>query len=64
MARHTPAPRRPRVQLLSASLGLMAGLMSVLMSGLMVPAAHAQSYPTKPIRWIVVAPPGSSLDVI
>ena len=64
MARHTPAPRCPRLQLLSASLGLMAGLMYVLMSGLMVPAAHAQSYPTKPIRWIVVAPPGSSLDVI
>jgi tripartite-type tricarboxylate transporter receptor subunit TctC len=26
--------------------------------------AHAQSFPTKPIRWVVVAPAGSSLDVI
>ena len=60
MPRHTPAPRRQLFQLLSASLGLIAGLMSVLM----VPAAHAQSYPTKTIRWIVVAPAGSSLDVI
>lgn len=25
---------------------------------------HAQSFPSKPIRWIVVAPAGSSLDVI
>ena len=38
----------------------MAGLMSVLMS----PAAFAQTYPNKPIRWVVVAPAGSSLDVI
>jgi tripartite-type tricarboxylate transporter receptor subunit TctC len=30
----------------------------------MTPAAHAQTYPTKPIRWVVVAPAGSSLDVI
>ncbi len=27
-------------------------------------AAYAQAFPTKPIRWIVVAPAGSSLDVI
>lgn len=26
--------------------------------------AHAQNFPNKPIRWIVVAPAGSSLDVI
>ena len=26
--------------------------------------AHAQSFPNKPIRWVVVAPAGSSLDVI
>ena len=44
----------------TANLGLMAGLMSVLMS----PAAFAQTYPNKPIRWVVVAPAGSSLDVI
>jgi tripartite-type tricarboxylate transporter receptor subunit TctC len=44
----------------TANLGLMAGLMSALMS----PVAFAQTYPNKPIRWIVVAPAGSSLDVI
>ncbi len=27
-------------------------------------SAQAQSYPSKPIRWVVVAPAGSSLDVI
>jgi tripartite-type tricarboxylate transporter receptor subunit TctC len=27
-------------------------------------SANAQSFPNKPIRWIVVAPAGSSLDVI
>jgi len=27
-------------------------------------SAHAQNFPNKPIRWIVVAPAGSSLDVI
>jgi tripartite-type tricarboxylate transporter receptor subunit TctC len=27
-------------------------------------SAQAQSYPNKPIRWVVVAPAGSSLDVI
>ena len=60
MSRQALAPRRQLFQLLCASLGLMVGLMSVLM----VSAAHAQSYPNKPIRWIVVAPAGSSLDVI
>ncbi len=27
-------------------------------------SVHAQSFPTKPIKWVVVAPAGSSLDVI
>ena len=26
--------------------------------------AQAQSFPNKPIRWVIVAPAGSSLDVI
>jgi tripartite-type tricarboxylate transporter receptor subunit TctC len=29
-----------------------------------MPHVHAQNFPTKPIRWVVVAPAGSSLDVI
>ncbi|MBU3646661.1 MAG: tripartite tricarboxylate transporter substrate binding protein [Limnohabitans sp.] len=29
-----------------------------------MPSAHAQNFPSKPIRWVVVAPAGSSLDVI
>jgi tripartite-type tricarboxylate transporter receptor subunit TctC len=33
-------------------------------AGLCMPSAHAQSFPNKPIRWVVVAPAGSSLDVI
>jgi len=49
-------PRRQLLRLLPALLGLSAGLG---MSN-----AHAQNFPNKPIRWIVVAPAGSSLDVI
>jgi tripartite-type tricarboxylate transporter receptor subunit TctC len=33
-------------------------------AALSVSNAHAQNYPNKPIRWVVVAPAGSSLDVI
>jgi len=41
-------------------LGLVAALGSVALSGNL----WAQAFPTKPIRWVVVAPAGSSLDVI
>jgi tripartite-type tricarboxylate transporter receptor subunit TctC len=41
-------------------LGLAAALGSVALSGNL----WAQAFPTKPIRWVVVAPAGSSLDVI
>jgi tripartite-type tricarboxylate transporter receptor subunit TctC len=33
-------------------------------AGLCLSSAHAQNFPNKQIRWIVVAPAGSSLDVI
>ena len=34
-------------------------------SAVLVPAASwAQSYPTKPVRWIVPLPPGGSTDLI
>ena len=33
-------------------------------AGLCLSSAHAQNFPSKQIRWIVVAPAGSSLDVI
>jgi tripartite-type tricarboxylate transporter receptor subunit TctC len=33
-------------------------------AGLCMSSAHAQSFPSKTIRWVVVAPAGSSLDVI
>ena len=45
--------RRRLIQALSLSLG-----------GLMAGSALADNWPTKPIRWVVVAPAGSSLDVI
>ena len=48
--------RRQLFRLLPAWLSL--GL------GLGISNTHAQSFPTKPIRWVVVAPAGSSLDVI
>ena len=48
--------RRPLFGLLSIWVGLSLGMA--------MPHVHAQSFPTKPIRWVVVAPAGSSLDVI
>jgi tripartite-type tricarboxylate transporter receptor subunit TctC len=39
-------------------------MLASLGAGLSLHTAHAQSFPTKPIRWVVVAPAGSSLDVI
>ena len=53
--RHLPS-RRPWLGLLPAWVGWSLGL------GLA--SAHAQNFPSKPIRWVVVAPAGSSLDVI
>jgi len=49
----------PRRQLLRLLLAWMS-----LGTGLCISSAYAQNFPTKPIRWIVVAPAGSSLDVI
>ncbi|MEO8856333.1 MAG: tripartite tricarboxylate transporter substrate binding protein [Burkholderiaceae bacterium] len=43
-----------------ALLCLATGSALLLAAG----SADAQAFPTKPIRWVVVAPPGSSLDVI
>ena len=56
MQRFTPNARRQLLRLLPALISLGAGLC--------MSSAHAQSFPNKPIRWIVVAPAGSSLDVI
>ncbi len=52
----TPTPRRQLLRLLPALMSLGAGLC--------MSSAHAQSFPSKTIRWVVVAPAGSSLDVI
>jgi tripartite-type tricarboxylate transporter receptor subunit TctC len=43
----------------------LMGVLAVA-AALISSVAHAQapSFPTKPIRWVVVAPAGSSLDVI
>ena len=53
--RHLPS-RRQLLCLLPAWVGWSLGLGMT--------SAHAQSFPNKPIRWVVVAPAGSSLDVI
>lgn len=56
MSNHTPNSRHALLRHLPAWLGLAAGLC--------LPNAQAQNFPSKPIRWVVVAPAGSSLDVI
>ncbi len=43
---------------------LAAITVALLATGWMAASANAQAFPSKPIRWIVVAPAGSSLDVI
>ncbi|WP_310626003.1 tripartite tricarboxylate transporter substrate binding protein [Limnohabitans sp.] len=58
MQRNAQAPQhRPQPRVLAALLSWGAGLC-------MMANVQAQSYPSKPIRWVVVAPAGSSLDVI
>jgi tripartite-type tricarboxylate transporter receptor subunit TctC len=48
----------PLIKRFSAALGVGLSLAAASFT------AQAQSFPTKPIRWVVVAPAGSSLDVI
>ncbi len=53
-----PICHRPWSRVLASGVLATAGLL------LSSPSALAQAFPSKPIRWIVVAPAGSSLDVI
>ena len=42
----------------------LIGVLLVAVIGTPVPDAHAQQYPTKPIRFIIPFPPGDSLDIM
>ncbi len=44
--------------------GLVARLTAAILLAVPLGSALSQTFPSKPIRWIVVAPAGSSLDVI
>ena len=55
-----PSTRRPSRRMLIQVLATLIALGT----GLGMSGASAQSFPSKPIRWVVVAPAGSSLDVI
>lgn len=46
------------------SIALASTLATAIAGGLAVSAAHAQHWPTRPVRLIVPAPAGSSLDVV
>ena len=46
------------------ALDCLKRLAPALTAALLAGAAMAQAFPSKPIRWVVVAPAGSSLDVI
>ncbi len=54
----SPTHHRLWCRVLASGVLATAGLL------LSSPSALAQAFPSKPIRWIVVAPAGSSLDVI
>jgi tripartite-type tricarboxylate transporter receptor subunit TctC len=57
-----PIAQRPRDALITAERTRWA----VLAAALLIPAAvaTAQTYPSKPVRWIVPFPPGGSVDAI
>ena len=55
--RHSSSVRR-RLAFISVAVGVTGAML------LGATPAAAQNFPSKPIRWIVVAPAGSSLDVI
>ena len=42
----------------------MMRLAVLMLAALIVAPAHAQTYPSKPVRWIVPLPPGGSTDLI
>ena len=55
--RHSSSVSR-RLAFMSVAMGVTGAML------LGATPAAAQNFPSKPIRWIVVAPAGSSLDVI
>lgn len=42
----------------------LIGALLIAVIGMPIPDAHAQQYPTKPIRFIIPFPPGDSLDIM
>ena len=44
--------------------GVSAVLPAVVIASTIVPVTHAQSYPVKPIRWIIPSAPGGAFDLL
>src|SRR4051794_25720876 len=48
----------------SRNMSLLRAVLSVVVLGLTVGAASAQSFPTKPVRIVVGFPPGGGIDLV